>query len=405
MFLSRSVGSWTTVRIATSIAFFAQLQFYVPLITPFLQARGLDLAQIALLQSVVLWTQFVLEVPTGVIADRIGRRWSVTLALVAQLCGQTLFLLAHDYWTFVLAQVITGTGFAFASGSVDALVFESLPVVDRTARMQQAKGQIGTAVQAASLIAWVAGPIFAMDLSLTRIALAIALAIIATGIACVTSLALREPRVARGSATPHSLTLLRDGIGLFRRNPRLRRISLAYILTNAFIAHLLVFYQAYFVQTGVPGIWLGLALGFGSLLGLLGQRYAHLLVRGPAQHHGLVVATALPGILYLAMAVNRHPTLAVLLFCLQWGTIQISAPLFAGYLNEHIPDESRATALSLLNAMLSAYVGLVGLLVGIVATTSLPTSFALMGLLVLAGVVAFRLDERHLGEPTGSMHS
>lgn len=396
MSLLHRPGPWTTIRKVALISFVAQLQFYVPVLTPYLQARGLSLAQIASLQSVLLWTQLALEVPTGVIADRLGHRWGYTLALAVQALGQATFLLARDYWAFVLAQVITGAGFAFASGSVDALVYESLPATDRTGAMQRAKGRIGAAFQFGNIAAWIGGGALVADLRLERIGLAIALSILATSVACALTLSLHEPRATEAPVVSSSRLLLRDGVQLFRRNRRLRRIVLVYLLTNAFGAHLLVLYQAYFLRAGVPGVWFGLALGLGSALALFGQRWAYLLVRGLGLRRGLFLATALPGALYLALAATSRPAPAVLLFCLQWGAIQIGAPLFAGYLNGHIPDGARATALSLINAVVSIYVGLLGLIVGRLAEASLPAAFALMGGLVLVGSVAFRIDERHV---------
>lgn len=106
--------------------------------------------------------------------------------------------------------------------------------------------------------------------------------------------------------------------------------------------------------------------------------------------------TALPGALSLALAAITQPAPAVTLFCLQWGAIQVPAPLFAGDLNERLPSSYRATVLSLLTVARSTDVGLVGLIVGGLAATALPAAFALMGVLVLGGALLFRINERHL---------
>lgn len=381
------------------ITLFAQMVFYLPALTPYLLARGLNLTQIAGLQSILIWTMLVLEVPTGVLADRLGHHWGQRLALVCLVAGEAGFLFARDYPAFMLVQVVTGAGFAFASGSVDALVYESLPQppTDRTEAMQRAKGQIGVAYNLGSLFAFFVGGVLVADLSLDRITLAMALSVAAISIACAGSFLVIAPREQTSTAVSRgSLALVRDGVALLRQSPQLRRVVLASLLTSAFGAHLLVLYGAYFLESDVPGGWFGPALGIGATLAMVGQRFAYRIVGVLGTRRGVLLATGVPGVLYLLMALTQHPVAAVTLFSVQWGMIQVSGPLFAGYLNEHIPSESggRATALSLINLLASIYGGLGGIAIGALADASLSLAFAGIGVVVLVGSVTLRIDER-----------
>ncbi len=388
---------WSTTRKVALVSFLAQLFFYIPMITPYLLARGLTLVQINGLQAILVVTQLALEVPTGVLADRIGRKWSLTVAMACQVLAEGTFLLARDYPTFVLAQVFAGTGYALASGTVDALVYDSLPPGDRTEAMQRAKGLIGAARESASVVAYAAGGLIAASLAIGRITVAITLTVIAMAAAFGATFLVREPPRSSGSEDPvGSLALLREGVHLLRRNARLRQIVLLYLLTNSFGTYLLLLYQAYFLKAGVPGAWFGLALAAGSVLAVLGQRYAYLLPQMLGTRRGVLAATALPGVLYLLMALTFQPVVAVLLFCVQWGATFVAAPLFSGYVNAHIPSSYRATALSLVNLLVSLYLALMGPLIGWVAEASIAYAFTLMGVLVLAGALALRIEERHV---------
>ncbi len=97
------------------------------------------------------------------------------------------------------------------------------------------------------------------------------------------------------------------------------------------------------------------------------------------------------------MAVTTYPTVAVALFCLQWGAILVAPPLLSGYTNTHIPDGYRATALSLISLLVSVYLVVMGPLLGPIADISVAASFALMSVLVLAGALTIRLDIRDIG--------
>ena len=163
----------------------------------------------------------------------------------------------------------------------------------------------------------------------------------------------------------------------------------------------MVLYQPYLLQSGAGGRWLGPALGLGSVCALLGQRYAYAFEGRLGVRWAVLTTTALPGILYLLMAVVRQPVLAVALFCLQWGAIPLKEPLFSGYLNAHIPSEQRATVLSLVNTILNVYAVLMGLLLGAMAEASLSWIFGALGILVLSGALIFRVDEDDMAVDVG----
>ena len=387
------IREWPTIRLIAVISFFGQLYFFVPVMTPYLLQRELTIAEIAGLQTALLLTQLVMELPTGVIADRLGHAWSYRLALATLVTGEVVFLLSRDYPAFLVAQIVTGTGYAFASGSVDALIYESLPEGDRTTGMQRARGLIGAATHSASVVAYSIGGVITASLTLPRMTVTIAMGIGALAIATLLSLLLREAPHLAHIARPTSLGLLRRAWSVVRRNRDVQRLLTLSLVTNAFGAHLLVFYQQYFLDTGVQGLWFGLALSLGSLVAVATQLQAWRLTAALGTSRAMLVATILPGTLYLAMAIGTHPVIAVGLFIVQWGAIQLTGPLFSGLFNAHLPDEARATSLSLINAIVTIYIGSMGLLLGWLASRSLPAMFALIGTVIVAGALLIRIDE------------
>src|SRR5688572_24525494 len=107
----------------------------------------------------------------------------------------------------------------------------------------------------------------------------------------------------------------------------------------------------------------------------------------------MTVATLLPGLLYLAIADNTQPAMAVLIFVIQWGAIHLSAPLFSGLYNIHLADSSQATALSLIAASTTIYVGVGGVILGKIAEWSLHGMFALLGAVIVCSGIAFRVHD------------
>lgn len=382
----RGLRGRSTTQLVALISFFGQLYFFVPVMTPYLLGYGLSMAQIAGMQTVLLFAMLAMEVPTGVIADRIGHRRGYQIALVLGLLGELVTLAASTYPQFLAAQLIAGTGFAFASGSVDALVYESLPARDRESGMTRARGTIGAALHAASVVAYGGSAVINADLSRGTMRLSLLLGTLGLGVAALLSLTLRDVPMAAQAARPDSLALLRDGWRVVRGNPRLRRLLLLALVTNAFGAHLLVFYQDYFLKSGVPGAWFGLALSLGSVVAMFAELHAWRLPLRIGQRGALVLAAIAPGLLYLGMAATHRPALAVGLFIAHWGAIHLAGPLYSGAYNAEISGAARATALSLISAVMTVYVGLMGILFGWLANRSLPLVFALMGTLILVAL-------------------
>src|SRR5690606_29704402 len=102
--------------------------------------------------------------------------YQVSMAMAA--LGEVITLLADTYPEFLIGQFVAGTGFAFASGSVDALVYESLPKKNRTVGMQKAKGMIGAAMQAASLLAYTVGGWITRELTFENMRLTLKLDVV-----------------------------------------------------------------------------------------------------------------------------------------------------------------------------------------------------------------------------------
>ena len=82
---------------------------------------------------------------------------------------------------------------------------------------------------------------------------------------------------------------------------------------------------------------------------------------------------------------------------IQWGAMHVAGPLLSGLYNAHLPDAARATGLSLINAIVTVYIGIGGVVLGWLAEWSLPGTFALLGMVIVAGAVAIRVDERQIG--------
>lgn len=153
------------------------------------------------------------------------------------------------------------------------------------------------------------------------------------------------------------------------------------------------YYQPFFANAGIGSAWFGPILAAGSLLAAMASRYAYLVEPRVGPRWGLLLATGLPGILYLLMAPVRQPVLAVGLVLAQYGIMYASRPLLRAYVNGQITSENRATVLSMLQFFSSVYLAVMGLLLGWIGDRSLPVLFAVMGVVILAAAYLLRIRD------------
>jgi MFS family permease len=86
----------------------------------------LSASEAIILAAVLDVSSSLLEVPSGYMADRFGRRPTLILALLATIAGALLLGLGGDFSWLLLGQFLLGAGIAFASGADSALLYDTL---------------------------------------------------------------------------------------------------------------------------------------------------------------------------------------------------------------------------------------------------------------------------------------
>ena len=128
--MTRNIALYPWHRFARSLIFWQAVWF--------LYFQGeLSAAEAILLYAVYDIATTALEVPSGWLSDRVGRRITPILSASAELAGAVLLVFGDSFLTFALGQVLLGAGAAFASGTDGALLFESLKSAGRGAEVER----------------------------------------------------------------------------------------------------------------------------------------------------------------------------------------------------------------------------------------------------------------------------
>jgi MFS family permease len=359
--------------------------FLGPVYALFLLSRGLDFFQINAVLAVYLIAAFVFEVPTGAVADRVGRKLSFLLSCAVRTAAFALYASASSFADCLLAEFIDAAGSTLASGALEAWAVDGIRSdgdrrpVDRVFARAQAVSR--TLMIASGLVS---GYVAEHNIAAPWVMGAVGFAI--TG--CLAAAVMREParQAAADAARPSLAHTVGEGFAVLRRTPVLR--FLCFVTLAAAFAIMPVHQtwqprmQALTGQgTALMG-WIWALINTATIAGsvLLPRLLPHV-----RRSHMLVAVTLWRGLSIVAAALATDFTIALIaLLCAEVG-FGLSEPMLQAWTNEHVEPAQRAMLLSV-RAMaftLGGGVGLVG--VGLVARAAgIPVAW-----LVSGGILVF----------------
>ena len=201
-----------------------------------------SLGEVLLLESIYYITVVLMEVPSGYLSDRFGRRRAL-IASAGSLCGSyALFALSQSFLMFAIAQVMLALGIAMNSGTDASFHLDALRRLGRAREYGAREARLGQWMLWASAISALAGG----ALSVLDMRLAYAWSALAALAALGAALCLVEPRRDPEATTPLGATLRR--CAELVRSPRLRWLF-AFAACAIVLNHIpYEFYQPYIAR-------------------------------------------------------------------------------------------------------------------------------------------------------------
>ena len=125
---------------------------WLPIEKLFMTQIGFDAASVGVMAAAYAAVVPLLEVPSGILADRWSRSWVMILATLALLISSLVGGLSNNVITYVGAAMILGIYFALSSGTVDSVVYDT--VLEETGSSELYESWIGRtrAVESAAFV-------------------------------------------------------------------------------------------------------------------------------------------------------------------------------------------------------------------------------------------------------------
>ncbi|MBN9139988.1 MAG: MFS transporter [Micrococcales bacterium] len=193
--------------------------------------RGLTLAELGVILAVQGFVVLALELPTGGLADAIGRRPVLLLAGVLAIISSMLFLLAQGFWMFAVAMLLQGLFRVLDSGPLEAWFVDAAHADDPGYPVERGLSRAGTglglaialgALAGGALVAW--HPLALRSPLVLPFLVAIAVSLVHLLLVAVLVRESRRPREV--SPALGLRETLGGGIGVLRRSRVLRCLVL-----------------------------------------------------------------------------------------------------------------------------------------------------------------------------------
>jgi MFS family permease len=307
--------------------------------------------------------QVIFEVPTGVVADTRGRRFSFLLGAATLLLSTLLYLVMWQvhapFAGWALASILLGLGFTFFSGATEAWLVDALHATGYTGSLEAVFGRAQTVGGIAMLGGSVAGGFIAQA---TNLGVPFLFRAGMLGVTLVVAWWFMRDlgfTPVRGASPVRAVrNVLRGSIDGGFRNPPVRWLMLAAPFSAGVGFYAFYAMQPYLLQLygdktayGVAGLAAAMVAGAQIAGGLLSVRVRRLFKR---RTDAILLGTAVNVVLMILIGLTTSFAIALILLAVWCLTFAIQGPLRQAYVNGLIPSAQRATVLSFDNLMGSA---------------------------------------------------
>ncbi|MFE7069603.1 MFS transporter [Streptomyces sp. NPDC057620] len=378
-----------------------------------LQSLGMGSGAVFALIAAVWIVEGVSEIPTGVLADLLGRRVSVAISFVLRAVGYSALFFSGSVYVAAAGVLLAALGGTFASGALEAWAVDETGAGDPGALDRLfAQGKIAenTGLVLGTLTGAALGT---LDLALPQIVAGVSCAL-----AAVLSLRLMtgRPQPPRPGPRAGLGPRLRESFGEVMTGTRLTlrgdKVLIALIVATALL----------WLFRGIPGVqWtvvyeglvggdllvLGAMRSVGSLLEipLLGWTMSLQRRRAAARRTVIVTASTVGALALVCAAAVREPAVSIVCYVCFSTAFGLCMPGVRAAMNERIDSGHRATVLSVASLFNSVFTGggliLTGLAVGDLGSAAVAWPLAAAGFGVAGLWVASLAVREGAGPPAG----
>ncbi|MDC7249950.1 MAG: MFS transporter [Sphaerochaetaceae bacterium] len=346
----------------------------------YLATKGMSLVQLGLLEGIFHITSFLMEVPTGLVADIYGRKTSRIIGRIFALLSIFLLLTADSFIFFTISFIFIALSYNLESGAGEALIYDSLKELKLENKYMKICGKQEIAVQVGQVIAFIIGGYLAtIDYKYVFY-----LTMIFIVITIIQSFIFQEPNIDKEETKNNKLSKIlknqiNQSINIIKDN---RKIGFFIIFTQiilAFGTSLFYYLQNFLIADGHTEFFIGVIFSISAIFDAIAGSLTFRLEKIIKEKGILMIMPFLSVICIWFIALSKYSYIFYIIMCAIEGFIFVA---MSDYINRLIPSKNRATILSLASMVFSFFMIFIFPLIGKIGDLySLKTAFLVLAII------------------------
>jgi MFS family permease len=359
-------------------------RFFIPVIALFYIASQVPLEQFTIIMSIFAGVILLFEVPSGVLADLLGKKNTLLLSRAFYIVELYLLAFHNGFWIFLIAKIISGLGVSLSSGTDESLLYDTLKRLRQTKRFKKIIGiKITITTISMAVVFIIGGYLFSMHPKLPAKA---SIPFVAIGF--FLTFFLKEPyKSSKKANLVNAYIHLKEGLIYFWNHSYVKYLVFYSFPIFAAISISLTISSAYFQKILIPISLIGVVAFAVSLITALASKKADYIEERLGQKKSLrsIQIALVVGVFLISLMINYIGVVFYLIIGAVQGFYDV---IISQYTNEHIETSHRATMLSIKNLFGNLGIFILFPVVGYITKfKSMNASFMFLGIFLIVCMI------------------
>ncbi len=328
----------------------------------YLATKGMSLAQLGILEGIFHITSFLMEVPTGLVADIFGRKISRIIGRILALISIAILILANSFLFFAISFIFIALSYNLESGAGDALVYDSLKQLNIEKDYMKVAGRQEISYQLGQVVCFILGGYLA-TINYNYVFYLTMFFILIT---IIQSFSFFEPKIEKDSIENKKLkTILsnqvKQSINVIKENKKIGFFIIFTEIILAFGTSLFYYLQNYLKANNRSEFFIGIIFAISALVGAVTSSQTFKLEKIIKEKGILLILPFFSVACIWLIALTSYP---YIFYIIMMGVEGIIFVAMSDYINKLIPSKNRATILSLASMVFSFFMIIIFPIIG-----------------------------------------
>lgn len=317
--------------------------FPIPTIILFYQSHGLNLEQAVWLKTILSLSILILEVPSGYIADKLGRKFCLVAGSAVWIIGWLCYCVGSSFMVFAIAEILSGVAASLISGANTALVYDTLLQLGKESDYRTIEGRLVAVAGVSEALCGLVGAAVAEINLAYPFYLQTACLIVYFCVALSLVEPKRSPIIVSDRRIADIKTIIID---VFLKRPSLRWLILLSGTFSTGSFAMVWLSQGYLEQIDFPIVAMGIAWAIFHLLMSWASYNVSAIETALGMRKTVFILVLSVAVAYILLG-SISNTWGIALIAVIYIVRGLYSPLILNLINEQIPSHIRATVLSL----------------------------------------------------------